>query len=459
MAGQQKAELIPVPAVSNPGESTNINAIPFRVRLSTSGQARVVAAGLGAAPNGGDHVGLKAQPEKTDCGRGIVAVSASQPRPNLSHQVTVEAQSVRQALEAASNVDETGPLLSLIDQISMNDNSENSGKIGTVLISSTKRDTSWIIDYGATDHMTYDASLFYHVTPPSKEDVITANGDVAPVTGAGSISLTPSLSIHNALLVPSLSNHLLYVGQVTEQLDCVVSMFPTFCLLQDIQTRAIIGRGTKRRGLYYVDDVSASRVNQVGSSHPNKYKTIWLWHRRLGHTSFGYLKKLLPSLFHGVSDSDFQCKDCILAKSHRTSYHLSFNKRTIPFELVHSDVWGPSPVTTNHGIRWFVIFVDDCTRMTWLYTMKHKSDVGQNFHQFYCMVKNQYSLPLKVLRSDNGGEYLNTELSQYFQEHGILHETTCPQTPQQNGIAERKNRHILETTRALLIGDHAPHSY
>ena len=78
------------------------------------------------------------------------------------------------------------------------------------------------------------------MTSPSKEDVITANGDVAPVTGAGSISLTPSLSIHNALLVPSLSNHLLSVGQVTEKLDCVVLMFPTFCLLQDIQTRAII---------------------------------------------------------------------------------------------------------------------------------------------------------------------------------------------------------------------------
>ncbi|KAM2593817.1 hypothetical protein TB1_042915 [Malus domestica] len=122
-------------------------------------------------------------------------------------------------------------MLSLIELISMIDDSEDSGKMGTALMASTTRDSGWIIDSGATDHMTYDASLFHHMTSPPKENVITANGDVALVMGAGSISLTPSLSLHNTLLVPSLSNHLLSVSQVTEQLECVVQMFPTFCLL------------------------------------------------------------------------------------------------------------------------------------------------------------------------------------------------------------------------------------
>ena len=274
--------------------------------------------------------------------------------------------------------------------------------------------------------MTYDASLFYHVMSPPKENVITANSDDAPVTGTSSISLTSSLSIHNTLLVPSLSNHLLYVGQVTEQLDCVVLKFPTFYLLQDIQTWAMIGGGNKRRGLYYVDDVSASRVNHVSSGHKNK--TIWLWHCRLGQASLGYLKKLLLSLFGCFSYSNFQCNDCNLAKSYHTSYHLNLNQRTVPFELVHSNVWGPAPMATNYRIRWFIVFVDDCTRMTWLYAMKHKSDVSQIFRQFYRMVENQYSLPIKVLQSYNGGKYLNAELSQIFQQHDILHETTCPQT-------------------------------
>ena len=84
--------------------------------------------------------------------------------------------------------------------------------------------------------------------------------------------------------------------------------------IQDIQTRAIFGRGTKRRRLYYVEDVVPGRVNQVRSSYNNKTKIIWLWHRRLGHASFAYLKKLLPSLFSGVSESDFTVKIAFLQR-------------------------------------------------------------------------------------------------------------------------------------------------
>ena len=72
------------------------------------------------------------------------------------------------------------------------------------------------------------------------------------------------------------------------------------------------------------------------------------------------------------------------------------------------------------------------------------------------MIGNQFSLPIKVLRSDNGGEYLNFELSQFFAEYDILHEATCPQTPQQNGVAEHNNRNLLEKARSLLIGANVP---
>jgi transposase InsO family protein len=72
------------------------------------------------------------------------------------------------------------------------------------------------------------------------------------------------------------------------------------------------------------------------------------------------------------------------------------------------------------------------------------------------MVQTQFSAKIQILRSDNGGEYINREFREYFQNHGLIHETTCPYTPQQNGVAERKNRHILETARALLLGSHVP---
>ena len=135
---------------------------------------------------------------------------------------------------------------------------------------------------------------------------------------------------------------------------------------------------------------------------------------------------------------------------------MSLNKSQIPYELIHSDVWGPSPKTTMSGVRWFVIFVDDCTRMTWLYLMKNKNEVFSVFRSFHEMVKTQFSATIRILRFDNGGEYMNREFRNYFIHHGLLHETSCSQTPQQNGIAERKNRHILETARALLIGANVP---
>ena len=85
------------------------------------------------------------------------------------------------------------------------------------------------------------------------------------------------------------------------------------------------------------------------------------------------------------------------------------NKSMIPFDLIHSDVWGPSLVTTSSGHRWFVIFVDDCTQMTWLYLLKHKDEVFAIFQSFHTMVQTQFFAKIKILRSDNGGEYVNQQ--------------------------------------------------
>lgn len=127
--------------------------------------------------------------------------------------------------------------------------------------------------------------------------------------------------------------------------------------------------------------------------------------------------------------------------------------------LVHTDVWGLAPVSTNSSYRCFVIFVDYCTHMTWLYLMKHKRYVYDYFYVFRKMVQTQFSTTLKVVCSDNGGEYVNKLLQPYFQDHGIGHETTCPQPPQQNGVAKRKNRQILEIARASHIGAHMRPTY
>ncbi|KAI3454849.1 hypothetical protein Pfo_011512, partial [Paulownia fortunei] len=113
-------------------------------------------------------------------------------------------------------------------------------------------------------------------------------------------------------------------------------------------------------------------------------------HNRLGHLSFFYLKHLFPSLFKGLDCTSFHCETCFLAKSHRNSYNIKPYCASKPFYLIHSDVWGPSRITTLTGKKWFVTFIDDHGRLCWLYLMNSKSEVAKLFKDFYSMVENQF---------------------------------------------------------------------
>ena len=272
--------------------------------------------------------------------------------------------------------------------------------------------------------MTFNSDDFIEVTQPRRIDIVNANGVTYPITRAGTVDVSPSLSLSNTLLVPSLSNKLMTVGQVTKEINWVTLMYPTFCLLQDILTKEIIGHGTKKRGLYYMDDFSSSQAHHMHHASIKK-RRIWLWHRCLGHPSFSYMKYLFLDLFSKLPDSDFKCDTCILAKIHLVSYSTSLNKSDIPFALIHSDVWEPSPITTSFGIRWFVTFINDCT----LYMLKHKDDVFSVFQSFHTMIQTQFSANIQILRFNNGGEYVNKKFQDYFATHGLLHENSCAQTP------------------------------
>jgi transposase InsO family protein len=337
-----------------------------------------------------------------------------------------------------------------------NDSKSNEGE--NLYSCSYGKDSTWVIDSGATDHMTFSSDDVTNYTKPRKTEILNANGIPYPVSAAGDVHLSPSLTLSNTLVVPSLSTKLISVGQLAEDLNCMVLMYPNCCVFQDISTKEIIGRGIKRGRLYHLEDLKCGRAN-LAKGHSQPETKIWEWHRRLGHPSFGYLKKLLPKLFIDTDISLLNCETCIKAKSHRVSFKPSLNKCISPFELIHSDVWGPSPVNSIGGYRWFVLFIDDCTRMTWVYLLKRKEEVAEVFKVFFTMIQNQYEKNIKMVRSDNGGEFVNKVLQDFFVRKGIVHETSCVGTPQQNGIAERKNRHILETARALLIDYSVPQKF
>lgn len=127
------------------------------------------------------------------------------------------------------------------------------------------------------------------------------------------------------------------------------------------------------------------------------------------------------------------------------------------FELIHIDTWGPYYTPAYDGFRYFLTIVDDYTRATWTHLMGAKSNAFDLLQSFITLVETQFQTKVKVVRSDNALE-LGSSLRgiQYFSSKGIIHQTSCPYTPQQNGVVERKHKHLLETSRALLFQSHLP---
>ncbi|KAJ0890909.1 putative RNA-directed DNA polymerase [Helianthus annuus] len=212
-----------------------------------------------------------------------------------------------------------------------------------------EKNKSWIFDSGATDTMTFEPLDMCSMTKSQKTQIRTANKGIMQVKGAGMIEISPTMKLSNCLYVPSLSHKLLSISHITKELNCTVLMHPTFCLLLDIRTGAIIGRGSERQGLYYVDEVA--QHGTVMLAHGTENREAWLWHRRLGHPSTGYSHLLFPKLF--PSNGKIDCETCFLAKSHRQSFKPSNTKVDLPFSLIHSDVWGPAPIIGGRVFGFF----------------------------------------------------------------------------------------------------------
>ena len=126
------------------------------------------------------------------------------------------------------------------------------------------------------------------------------------------------------------------------------------------------------------------------------------------------------------------------------------------FSINHSDIWGPSKVNNITGPRWFIIFIDDHTRLCWVFQLKEKFVIESNFQFFHQMIKTQFQTHIQILHTDKGREYFNSILGTYLKNNGIVHQSTCVETPQQNGIAERKNRHLLEVVCAIMFTNNVP---
>ncbi len=303
----------------------------------------------------------------------------------------------------------------------------------------------WTVDSGATDHMVGNPQILSDPTKPHNIELVTvANGSKVPVTKYGSANIF-SKKLSNVLYLPTFTSNLLSISKITKELNCNVVFSYENVTFQDKTTGKKIGEGQLKNGLYVLD--IPNKACFAASIELNK-----LWHYRIGHPSDKVLNKLFS-----LSNLNSSCCDvCRFSKQTRLPFSLSDSKTSQIFELVHFDVWGPAPINSYNSFRYYVTFIDDYSRTTWIYLLKTKDEVFSKFQEFTNYVENQYNTKIKKFRSDNGTEYINKIFSDFLKQKGILHQTTCINTPEQNGVSERKNRHILEVTRSLLFQSNVP---
>ncbi|GJS88385.1 retrovirus-related pol polyprotein from transposon TNT 1-94 [Tanacetum coccineum] len=184
----------------------------------------------------------------------------------------------------------------------------------------------------------------------------------------------------------------------------------------------------------------------------------WLWHKRLAHLNFKTINQLakqnlvigLPSL---VYSKDKPCSSCEKGKHHRASFKTKQTSSIKKYlHLLHMDLFGPvTPRSINHE-KYTLVIVDEYSRYTWVYFLKKKSHAPETIMSFIKRVENQNDIKIKQLRTDNGTEFRNSILVNFCDEKGISQNFSSPYTPEQNGVAESKNRTLIEAARTMLSG-------
>lgn len=221
-------------------------------------------------------------------------------------------------------------------------------------------------------------------------------------------------------------------------------------VFKDFETQSIpILQGRKTEAVYVLNTESAYVEKAKGK------QTADLWHQRLGHVGFDKLglmvsKELVVGLPNINVKRDTVCSGCQYGKAKQLSFNKSNQVTSKPLELVHSDVLGPITQPSMQGLKYMVTFIDDYSRFVWLYFMKEKSEVFSKFKEFEIDAELMTGCKVQCLRSDNGGEYLASDFSNYLRQKLVKRQLTCSNTPQQNGISERKNRHVGEISKSLI---------
>ncbi|WVY90763.1 hypothetical protein V8G54_036277 [Vigna mungo] len=326
----------------------------------------------------------------------------------------------------------------------------------------TDESCSWYLDTGCSNHMTGRREWLVDLDSSIRSCVKFADNSTIMAEGIGKVLINCKNDkiayMEDVLYVPTMKSNLLSLGQLLEK-GYTMSMLQRHIEVFDSKQRLVIKAPLAKNRTFKVN-LDAAAIQCLSAM--NKEEERWTWHYRFGHLNFKSLRDLNSrGLVLGVPLIDAPtkiCEGCAIGKQSRSKFKSFAPKRAKqPLEVVHSDVCGPFDVPSLGGNKYFLIFVDEWTRKIWLYLLKEKKEVYSLFVKFCAMVERQSTLQIKTFRTDGGGEFNSGEMKRLCDNKGIVHEVIAPYTPQHNGLAERRNRMLLDMTRCMIKGKRLQH--
>lgn len=353
-----------------------------------------------------------------------------------------------------------------VKKTSVPENKAEDAMQAIVLNAEPENSAQWCLDSGATRHMCNNREKFSTFSKDKACKVYTAAEHCVKSEGAGDIKMKVRLSrntlnnikLRDAILVPGFRNNLLSVSRMTDNNYTVIFRKESALVKRPDGSVALTA---KRRGQLYL--VDSGNEESAFNSEEHTSKKLQRWHNRFGHLNLNDLKKLkTEDMVSGIdfnpNEAQFNCEVCHMGKICQIPFGKSSNRAKDKLGLVHSDICGPMSTTSIGGSKYFVTFIDDYSRYTEIVMLKNRSEVLSAFRKFMLRVKRECGYGIKILRTDNAKEYISKEFSRLLESEGIKHELTVPHTPQQNGVAERANRTLVEMARCMLLQSKLPMS-
>jgi histone deacetylase 1/2 len=225
-----------------------------------------------------------------------------------------------------------------------------------------------------------------------------------PITSIGSTTLTPHrFHLNHVLVSPAIIKSLISVRKFTRGNSCSMEFDPYGFSVKDLATRNILLRSSSSGELYpfFGNLQSPGAALSVSTTRD-------LWHRRLGHPSDENLSRIsssFPFPCNRSSDHSSVCEACKLGKQPRLSFSSSSSFTTLPFQLIHCDLW-TSPIPSFTGYKYYLIILDDYSHYSWVFPLRNKSDTASTLERFFVYIRTQFHTIIKCLQCDNGGSFL-----------------------------------------------------